>query len=225
MAEATCWTLIEGAAAGDNAARIEFTTRYLPVVRAYLHERWKDRLLGDEREDAVQEVFVECLRADGVLERAGAGGRQSFRAFLFGVVRNVALRVESSRARLRDPPGSSSFQPERIAIAEDSLSRVYDRAWAASILSEAVQRQSLLARDDGPDAAKRVELLRLVFKEGRSLADIARDWNVEARSIYHEYTRAQADFLRALKQVVAFHHPGAPETVARECRELLALFR
>jgi RNA polymerase sigma factor (sigma-70 family) len=225
MAEATCWTLIEGAAAGDSAARVEFTQRYLPVVRAYLHARWKDRLPGDEREDAVQEVFLECLRADGVLERAGAGDRQGFRAYLFGVARNVALRVESARARMRDAPGASSFQPDQIPLAEDSLSRVFDRAWAASILSEAVQKQTLLARDAGPDAAKRVELLRLVFQEGRALADVAREWNVEARSIYQEYERAQSEFLRALKQVVAFHHPGAPENVARECRELLALFR
>lgn len=225
MAEATCWTLIEGAAAGDGAARAEFTERYLPVIRAYLHARWRGRLLGDEREDAVQEVFVECLREDGVLARAGAGDRRGFRAFLFGVVRNVALRVESARVRLRDSPGSSSFQPDQLAIAEESLSRVFDRAWATSLLSEAVQRQSLLARDGGPEAAKRVELLRLVFQDGRSLADVAREWNAEPRSIYREYERAQADFLSALKQVVAFHHPGAPEAVGRECRELLALFR
>jgi RNA polymerase sigma-70 factor (ECF subfamily) len=225
MSEATCWTLIEGAAAGDSAARVEFTQRYLPVVRAYLHARWKDRLLGDEREDAVQEVFVECLRADGVLARAGSGERQGFRAYLFGVVRNVALRVEAARARSRELPGSHSFQPDLLPIGEASLSRVFDRAWATSILNEAVQQQSLLARDAEPDAVRRVELLRLVFQEGRALADVAREWNVEPRSIYQEYERAQADFLRALKQVVAFHHPGQPENVARECRELLALFR
>ncbi|TAJ08166.1 MAG: sigma-70 family RNA polymerase sigma factor [Planctomycetota bacterium] len=225
MAEATCWTLIEGAAAGDSAARTEFTHRYLPVIRAYLHARWKDRLLGDELQDAVQEVFVECLREDGVLARAGSGDRRGFRAYLFGVVRNVALRVESARVRVRDAAGQQSFHAEQLPIAEASLSRIFDRAWATSLLGEAVQRQSLLARDGGPGAEKRVELLRLVFQEGRSLADIARDWNAEPRAIYSEYERAQADFLRALKQVVAFHHPGAPESVGRECRELLAMFR
>ena len=58
MADVTCWTLIESAADGDRAARDAFVERYLPVVRAYLGARWRDRVAGSELEDAVQEVFV-----------------------------------------------------------------------------------------------------------------------------------------------------------------------
>ena len=34
--QATCWTLIHGAAAGDAHGRSEFARRYLPLVRGYL---------------------------------------------------------------------------------------------------------------------------------------------------------------------------------------------
>ena len=52
-------------------------------------------------EDAVQEVFVECFRRGGALEAVGAGRVPGFRAFLYGVIRNVARRFESRPA----PPG------------------------------------------------------------------------------------------------------------------------
>ncbi len=224
MADPTCWTLIEGAAEGDSAARAEFTSRYLPVVRAYLQARWRNRLSGEDLEDAVQEVFVECLREGGVLERAGAGRRQGFRAFLFGVVRNVALRVESGRARRLDAPRSVALQAESLALEDESLSRVFDRAWASAILREAAEHQAARARDEGPECLKRVELLRLVFQDGHSIADVSRLWSVEADYLHHEYARARAEYLRALKQVIAFHHPDSPEAVQRECRELVSLF-
>jgi DNA-directed RNA polymerase specialized sigma24 family protein len=224
MAEATCWTLIEGAAAGDSAARAGFSQRYLPVVRAYLHARWRNRLQGHDLEDAVQEVFVECLRSGGVLERAVDGRRQAFRAFLFGVVRNVALRVESARARRMDLPGGDSFRSETLPLEDESLSRVFDRAWATAIMREAAARQEQVARGAGAEQQKRVELLRLVFEEGRAIADVARTWNVGSDALYHEYSKARAEFLSALKSVVAFHHPDSPEAVARTCRELVSLF-
>jgi len=69
MADVTCWTLIECAADGDRAARDAFVERYLPVVRAYMRARWGNRVPESELEDTVQEVFVECLREEGVLVR------------------------------------------------------------------------------------------------------------------------------------------------------------
>lgn len=224
MVDATCWTLIEGAAAGESAARALFTGRYLPVVRAYFRARWRDRLTDDEIDDAVQEVFVECLREGGVLEHAGAGPREGFRGFLFGVARNVALRQEAARGRRVDAPRSEAFQAEALPVREESLSRVFDRAWAAAILREAAEQQEKSARERGPESLRRVELLRLVFREGRSVADVARQWQVEAAALYRDLDRAREEFLAALKDVVAFHHPHAPDAVARECRELIGLF-
>jgi RNA polymerase sigma-70 factor (ECF subfamily) len=224
MADATCWTLIEGAAEGRNDARGEFSERYLPVIRAYLHARWGGRLGSAELEDAVQDVFVECLREGGALERAGTGRREGFRAFLLGVVRHVALRIEAARARRIDAPGRAAFEADALALEEPTLSRVFDRAWAGSILREAFARQEADAREEGPESARRAALLRLVFQDKRAVADVARQWQVDGDELYREYSRALAEFLRALKAVVAFHHPNSPEAVARECRELIQLF-
>jgi RNA polymerase sigma-70 factor (ECF subfamily) len=93
--ESTCWTVVCAAAAGGPADRDELARHYLGVVGAYLAARWRGSDLRPDVDDAVQEVFVECFREGGALEAAGAGRVPSFRAFLYGVIRNVARRFES----------------------------------------------------------------------------------------------------------------------------------
>src|SRR5262249_48893927 len=137
--ESTCWTVIRGAAAGNGLDRDQFARRYAPVVRAYLTARWPGGARQQEIDDAVQEVFVECFRRGGVLERVGEGRPGGFRAFLYGVARNVALRVETDRARqnVRQAPGGSAL--DRVAASEASLSTVFDRAWAKALVREAAR--------------------------------------------------------------------------------------
>ena len=130
--ESTCWTVIRAAAAGSPADRDELARRYLSVVRAYLAARWRGSGLRPDVDDAVQEVFVECFRQGGALEAAWAGRVPSFRAFLNGVVRNVARRFESRPVRAATP------LPENQAD-EESLSRLFERTWAQAIMSEAAQ--------------------------------------------------------------------------------------
>src|SRR5262249_21656858 len=101
--ESTCWTVIRGAAAGNAGDREELARRYLGVVRTYLSARWRGSALRPNLDDAVQEVFVECFRQGGALQAAGAGRVPSFRAYLHGVVRNVARRFESRPVRATDP--------------------------------------------------------------------------------------------------------------------------
>src|SRR5262245_49172593 len=121
--ESTCWTVIRAAAAGSPTDRDELARRYLDVVRAYLAARWRGSALREELDDAAQDVFVECFRDGGAVEAAGAGRVSSFRAFLFGVVRNVARRFESRPARPAAP------LPD-IAADAASQSRLFDRTWA-----------------------------------------------------------------------------------------------
>jgi RNA polymerase sigma-70 factor (ECF subfamily) len=223
MTDATCWTLIEKAAAGDSTARSEFSGRYLPVVRAYLSARWRNRLSGDEREDAIQDVFVECLREGGVLQRVGTIRDGGFRKYLFGTIRNTASRIEAARGRRLDSPDSQSFRTESIEDSEETLSRVFDRAWAESILREAAERQAARARERGAEHIRRVELLKELFHEERTIAELARMWQVDASFLHHEYARARNEFEQALKEVTAFHHPDSPAAALRECRDLVNL--
>ena len=211
--ETTCWTLIHAAAAGSRADRDEIVRRYLGVVRAYLADRWRGSALRNDLDDAVQDVFVECFRRDGVLEAAGAGRVPSFRAFLYGVVRNVARRFERRSAPIAGPPEAGAD--------EESLSRLFERAWARSIMAEAARLQRQRATDGGADAMRRVELLRLRFEEGLPIRAIAGRWGVEAAGLHRAYALARKEFRAALLEVVAFHHPGSPAEVEREAAGLL----
>jgi len=223
MADVTCWTLIESAADGDRAARDAFAERYVPVVRAYLRSRWRGRASDAELEDAVQEVFVECLKEEGVLARNRSRRGSGFRAYLFGAVRNVALRSEEARGRKVDAPRTDSFEADGLAGDGETSSRAFDRAWAAAIVQEAAQRQRERARSEGEPALRRVELLRLVFQEERGIADIARDWEVQPEALHREYAKARAEFAAALRDVVAFHVTESDGAVERECRDLMSL--
>jgi DNA-directed RNA polymerase specialized sigma24 family protein len=129
--ESTCWTIIRAAAAGSP---------------------------GDREELAGQEVFIECFRQGGALEAAGAGRVPSFRAFLYGVVRNVARRFESRPVRAASP------LPE-IAANEESLSELFEQTWAQTLMAEAAQLQQRRASERGPEAVQRVEMLLLRFEE------------------------------------------------------------
>src|SRR5262245_14312420 len=95
----TSWTLIDAAAKGNRDARASFSDRYLPLVRAYLGARWSGTPLVAELDDAVQEVFLDCFREGGVLERADPTRGSGFRAFLHGVVTRAGQRFEVRRAR------------------------------------------------------------------------------------------------------------------------------
>jgi RNA polymerase sigma-70 factor (ECF subfamily) len=223
MPDVTCWTLIESAAAGDRPAREAFAERYLPVVRAYLEARWSQRLSRTELDDAVQDVFVECLRHEGVLHDQRSRRGQGFRAYLFGVVRNIALRVEKSRFRALDPPRTDAFDGAAMAADDETSSRMFDRAWAEAVMREAALKQSERARAEGREALRRVELLRLIFEEDRAIADIAREWNAPAARLHHDYARARREFELALREVVAFHAPESAAAVDRECEDLMNL--
>jgi DNA-directed RNA polymerase specialized sigma24 family protein len=212
--ESTCWTVIRAAAAGSPAGREELARRYLAVVRAYLAARWRGSPLRTDLDDAVQDVFVECFRQGGALEAAGAGRVPSFRAFLYGVVRNVARRFESRPVRAAAP------LPE-IQANEEGLSRLFERTWAQAIMTEAAQLQQRRATERGPEAVRRVELLRLRFEEGLPIRAIAERWGASGAELHHAYAKARQEFRAALLEVVAFHHSGSLAEVEQEAASLL----
>lgn len=215
--------MIQGAAAGSADDREQFALRYAAVVRAYLAARWRDSPLLADLDDAAQEVFLDCFRHRGALERVDPARPGGFRPFLYGVVRNVALRVETGRARGRERQSPGALDLDEIAASEAALSQVFDRAWATAVLREAAERHTVQAREQGKPALRRVELLRLRFHEGLPIRDIARQWEVDAAVLHHEYAKARQEFKAALLDVLAFHHPGSPAEVEQACADLVAL--
>ncbi len=216
----TRWTLIRDAAHGDLAARDAFAQRYGPVARAYLTARWGRHVLGSEIDDALQDVFVDCFKEQGALERADPA-RGGFRAFLYGVVRNVALRLETRR--LKSLARAEDAHLEAVEADDESLALVFDRAWARSIVKLAAARHARVAARKDADAVRRVELLRMRFEDDLPIREIAIRWKADATRLHREYARARAEYRDALKHVVREHHGGEPKAVDAECARILGL--
>jgi RNA polymerase sigma-70 factor (ECF subfamily) len=218
--DSTRWTIIRGAAAGNGKDRDEFARRYASVIRSYLGARWKGGALVGEIDDATQEVFVQCFRPDGPLLRADSDRAGGFRAFLFGVVRNVARGFERRWRSRRAAQAGSAPDIDAIEARDEPLSRVFDRAWAAALLQSAAQRQARDARGN-ERSERRVELLQLRFGQDLPIRDIARRWSMDAARVHEEYRAARREFLAALRVVVAEESPGPPDRIEQECMRLL----
>jgi RNA polymerase sigma-70 factor (ECF subfamily) len=172
--------------------------------------------LASAVDDAVQDVLLECFRPNGVLQRADPEYAGGFRAFLFGVVRNVARRYEAKR-RIHE-------LPHEIMADDTTVGQVFDREFARAVMREASQLQLRLAQAEGPHALRRFQLLSLRFQDSKPIRDIAVEWNVDAAWLHHQYATARTEFRRALMQVVALQHPQAtPAESERIARGLLGL--
>lgn len=216
----TWWSLISRATSGESTDRAEFAKRYTPVIRAYLAKRWRQSTWIAFLDDALQEVFVECLKPNGALERVDPE-RAKFRTYLYGIVRNVALRIEE---RHRKPKNT---EPE-LALAgvptdDSSLSKAFDREWARSIMKEAACLQVERAEQKGAEAVLRVEILRLRFQEGLPIRQVAAKLNLDATHTHRQYAVARKEFREALFDTVQFHHPGSHAEIEQECADLLTL--
>jgi RNA polymerase sigma factor (sigma-70 family) len=221
--DSTCWILIEGAAAGSRQDRESFARRYQPVIRAYLGARWRGAPHAAQIDDAVQEVFLECFRKGGVLERADPHRPGGFRAFLYAVARNVALRCETRAARRKERPPPSGVDLAGVESREEALSRVFDRAWARSLLREAFVFLERSAETGGELERRRVDLLRLHYEENLTIRAISARWNVDEKTLYREFARAKEEYRSALARVLSFHRPGAEADIERQCAELAAM--
>jgi DNA-directed RNA polymerase specialized sigma24 family protein len=191
------------------------------VVRAYLGVRWRGGALRDGIDDAVQDVFMDCFKSEGALGRIDRGRGIGFRTFLYGVVRMVARRHEERAGKKRDT-APSGFDEAAIEADMDPLSCVWDRAWAQTMLKRAGARQRVWAEMDGAAGKRRLDLLRLRFRDGLPIREIAVSWKTDPAKLHAEFRRAREEFKRALREEVAFHSPGAPVAVEKECERLLA---
>ena len=148
--QTTCWTVIEEAAGGDADARQRFAKHYEQIVRAYLLARWRSSPLLQEIDDVIQEVFVEAFRDGGALQRVDPAASGGFRAFFYGVIRNVARRAESRHHRRRDRQPPTAFLNEVVEASEPRLSHLFDREWARTMMREAADRVRENAQARGP---------------------------------------------------------------------------
>ena len=220
-ADSTCWTMVEGAGRGDAAAQSWFAREYGPLVERYLAARWAGSARRQEIADATQEVFLECYRDGGALAKVDRDRGRSFRAFLFGIVRNVARRIEGTPAR-RSETALTSEAPEPTS-REATLSVLFDRTWARKMMADAAREQRRAATEAGGEALRRVELLELRFQRGLAIREIAAEWQEDPTHLHRQYALAREEFRRALFRVLEQVQGGSAENLEQECSFLLSL--
>lgn len=192
--------MIDRAAQGDAQARTAFARVYMEVVRRTLQARWRGGSLEQSVEDAVQDVFLDCLKQRGALTRVEAGRRGGFGAFLHGVVANIARRYE--RSRVRHGARQMSLEID-VSDRAPSVARAFDQAWLQHLLGLAVAKLRNAAADD--EAHERLELLSLRFGDGLPVRDIAARWQRDPAELHVAYARARREFGRALRDVLREH--------------------
>jgi len=69
-------------------------------------------------------------------------------------------------------------------------------------------------------AFRRVELLRLRFREGLPIREIARLWGADPAHLHREYAKARREFSTALRDVVREHLPEGGANLEAECSRL-----
>ena len=172
----------------------------------------------------MQDVFAECCRPGGALDRVDPSRPGGFRAFLYGIIRVVALRFETRPRHRREQSPPRNDDMCEVPADDTSVSLAFDRARARSLLREAAERQAELA-GRGPGRGAPVELLRLRFHDGLPIREIARRSGCDPDAVHREYARARQEFKAALADVVLAHQPdGTPGEIERECAALLELF-
>jgi RNA polymerase sigma factor (sigma-70 family) len=215
----TSWTAVQSASTQDRRARSRFALRYAPVIRRYLASRWRIATDSQLIDDGIQEVFVECFKRDGALERVRPGRDGGFRAYLYAVTRNVARTLERQRRRVPAPTAELDREPED----GDRPSVAFDRAWARLVTADAMTE----FRDSCSEPVEllQLEVLRLRYHEGLPPRQIAqRIGGLDARRISKLIERGLRRYKACLLVVLRRSSPTATDReLERSCRELLQL--
>ena len=221
----TAWSVVLRAAPGGDAARPALAD----LCRAYWYPLYAfARRRGHEpadAEDAVQEFFAHLVES-GLLKYADPG-RGRFRGFLAAAFRqHLARRHEHATAAKRLPPGGVasldvSAGEGRYAhepADPDTPDRLFDRAWALSVLDRAMTK----LRDESGSAERFDAFRGLLTGQGgettRAVGDRLGLAEGAVRVAVHRLRRRYAALLRA--EVADTLDAGGD--VEAELRELLA---
>ena len=174
--------LLAAARNGTEAAFFRlFDDHHLPLFR------FACRLTGSaaDAEDIVQECFLALLRPECSFDPQ----RTAVRTYLYGAVRNQALKRLRHREEGRLPETADHRTPESAALLDEMAAAV---AGAIAQLPES-QREVLL----------------LAHYEQLSLAEIAQITELEVTAVKSRLQRARA----ALKELLAAYAPATERTV------------
>jgi len=202
-------SLVEACLTGSPGAWDAFVARFAGLfahVAGRTAERRGAPLPPADREDAVAEIVLECLRNDAAALRAFAG-RSSLPTYLTVIARRVTVRHLLRNLRAFRGSLAAEGAAEPAGRPGDAPARIEDRE----------QIESLLARL-GPDEAT---LVRLHHLESRSYGEISRLTGLPLGSIGPALSRARLK-LRSLMESAppgpVTHGAGGPSTTEGSAR-------
>ncbi len=218
---ATRWTLVAQAQGGDAAAQAalsELCAAYYAPVIAFLRARGRD-------EDAARELahaFFEKVLAGGALGGADRA-RGRFRSYLLGAVKHfLADRHDRASAEKR----GGGTQPELLDEAAHPLvedERAFDRQWALTLITRALEITESELRDAGK--AEQFDVLKpWITGGGETLpqAAAAQQLRLSEGAVKVAIHRLRQRFREAVKAEIAQTVP-TPGDVDDELRHLLAV--
>ncbi len=181
MSTASDGELLQAWGTGDRAAGEELLARHFEAVVRFFQNK-----IDRDHDDLIQKTFLGCLESRGRFR-----GDASFRAFLFGVAKNVLGK--HLRQRYREPASLDSLRShDTFDMAHVSVAEL---GGTPSLLVAEDQQQQLMLH-----ALRRIPLdhqivLELHYWEGMTAAEIA-----EMLSVPHGTAKTR---LRRAKQLLA----------------------
>jgi RNA polymerase sigma-70 factor (ECF subfamily) len=197
--------------AGDNEVFAELYMRYFDRVYSYLRLALDD---DHAAEDSTQQVFLKVMEALPRYERR----TQPFRAWLFTIVRNHAIRYLEKRGRMEvvDPVELTDRQPDPAGT---------EPAEAFGVLGWISDRELLMLIERLPAAQRQVLMLRYMMDlTTTDIASILGRSSEDVRALQSRALRFLQQRLTALGRVPHGRQPtiqmtrrraGAPVTQAR----------
>ena len=165
--------LLHAVAGGDDRALHELFQRHAPWMAA----RLRGVMPADAVEDVLQETFIGVWRNARGFKRDGAAG-----AWLWGIARRQAAMWLRKRGR-------SEVELETDLIGD------YDPAAVAADRADLEQALATL----GPAGNADRELVRLLWEEGRSVAEVAMQLGIPEGTVKSRVYRVRRMLQAALK--------------------------
>lgn len=221
----THWGMVHGAR-GDREQLDLLLRRYQPALLSYV------RALGiaeAEAHDAVQDFIVRVLLGRDLLGRADPA-RGRFRSLLKTALRNEVhdrRRAERSRKKVQgNAPADGVFADLGGSTSEDVAEAAYDRAWAATVLSESMRRVERACRSASMETHWLAFERNVIGPASRGLVpmpldQLAAELGVaDAQTVSNMLQTVRRKVRRAMEDVVRETVAGGDAEVEEELREL-----
>ena len=207
----TRWSVVQAAAAGDAAeadqALAALCASYWYPLYVYLRRRGHD---ADDAEDLTQAFFVRLIEKRALRHADPARGR--FRSFLLAALKHFTVNEwERERAQKRgggSPPLSLDFERaehwfQREPSTNETPERLFDRAWALTLLDHAMTRlRADLERSGRSDQIERLTGY-LMDDQPHRYADTARELGMSEGAVRVAVHRLRRHFRDLVRQEIA----------------------